>query len=273
MPFDFYRNDIHPMKLRTRIFTPPLLACLIVLMVLTGGHVAQAQTTDNQTQTQASKNHDPFERANRAVLKFNFQADRFVLKPAAKVYARLPRPVRSGVGNFFANLFQPTTIVNELLQGKFAAAGKDTGRFAINTTLGLFGLFDVASAFNLPKHNEDFGQTLAVWGVPTGPYLVLPLLGPSNLRDTVGSIPQYATDPVSALDSPERWYASGLRVTNARAGLLGIDDALELQTDRYLFLREEYRQRRNRLVHDGTPPGADSDAQLQDELLEQEGEN
>lgn len=251
------------MKPRLRIFTALFLTGLLVL---TGGHAAEAET-------RPADHRDPLERANRAVLNFNFKVDRFVLKPVAKTYAKLPRPMRNGVGNFFSNLGQPTTIINDLLQGKWAHAGRDTGRFAINTTLGFFGLMDVATALDLPKRNEDFGQTLAVWGVPAGPYLVVPLLGPSNLRDSVGSIPQYAaTDPVYALDTPERGYAGGLRLVDGRARQLGTTDVLELQADPYLFLREGYRQQRTYAIHDGHPPAGDDD-DLLDELLEGENQN
>ena len=221
----------------------------------------------------AADERDPFERANRAVLKFNLKVDRYALKPVAKTFAKLPSPVRNGVGNFFSNLWQPNTILNDLLQGKWAHAGRDTGRFVINTTLGLFGLMDVATALDLPKRKEDLGQTLAVWGVPEGPYLMLPLLGPRNLRDAVGTVPKYgAIDPVTALDSPQREYASGLRVVDGRARLLNTDDVLERQPDQYLFLREVYRQQRTQLIYDGAPPTVLED-DLLDELLEEEDEN
>ena len=251
------------MKIRIRIFTALFL---VGLLGLTGGHAAESG--------QSAGHGDPFERTNRAVLNFNFKVDRFVLKPTAKVYARLPGPVRNGVGNFFSNLWQPSTIINDLLQGKFAHAGRDTGRFVVNTTLGLFGVMDVATHLDLPKRREDFGQTLAVWGVPAGPYLMLPLLGPSNLRDSVGTIPQYAgSDPVATLDSPERWYAGGLRLVDGRARAFGADEVLELQSDQYLFLREGYRQRRNHLIYDGNPPAGPGDDDFVDELLEDETEN
>ena len=244
------------------------LTGLLALLTATGLH---AQT---QTQPATQPGGDPFEGANRAVLNFNFKVDRFILKPVAKTYTRLPGPVRNGVGNFFSNLWEPSTILNDLLQGKWAHAGRDTGRFAINTILGLGGLMDVATHFNLPKRNEDFGQTLAVWGVPPGPYLMLPLLGPGNLRDVLGSLPEYAgTDLVYALDSPERQYASGLRLVDGRARQLGADDVLDLQPDKYLFLREAYRQRRNHLIHDGNPPAGPADDDLLDELLEEESGN
>ena len=247
-----------PMNLKARTRSVAVIF-LLGLLVLPASHAADQR--------------DPFERANRAALKFNLKVDRFALKPAAKVYAKLPGPVRNGVSNFFSNLWQPNTILNDLLQGKWAHAGRDTGRFVINTTLGFFGLMDVATALDLPKRNEDFGQTLAVWGVPAGPYLMLPLLGPRNLRDAVGTIPQYAaTDPAAALDSPQRQYASGLRLVDARARRLNTDDVFERQSEQYLFLREVYWQQRSQLIHDGAPPDTLED-DLLDELLEEEDEN
>lgn len=252
-----HRKRTHPMKIRIHLVAAVFLAA--------GGH-AHAQTQP--------ENRDPFEGANRAILNFNLKVDRFVLKPVAKTYARLPRPVRNGVGNFFSNLWVPNTVINDLLQGKWAHAGRDSGRFAINTILGLGGLMDVATHLDLPKRNEDFGQTLAVWGVPSGPYLVLPLLGPSSPRDFIGTIPQYAaTDPVHALDSPERWYASSLRLVDGRARRLGAADVLNLQPDKYLFLREGYRQLRTHAIYDGKPPAGLDDDDLLEELLQEEGEN
>ncbi|MGI9311649.1 MAG: MlaA family lipoprotein [bacterium] len=212
---------------------------------------------------------DPFERANRAVLEFNLKVDRYALKPVAKAYAKLPQPVRNGVGNFFANWWTPNTVLNDLLQGKFAHAGRDAGRFAINTTLGLLGVMEVAGEIGLPARSEDFGQTLAVWGAPAGPYLVLPLLGPSNLRDAVALAPQSYADPLAALESPQSSYARGLRLVDRRARLLGADDALALQVDQYLFLREGYRQQRNAAIHDGDPPNDLGDDALCDELLQE----
>ena len=143
----------------------------------------------------ANRHGDPMEGANRAVLKFNLQVDRLLLKPAARAYRKLPAPARNGTRNFFANLWMPSTIVNNVLQGKFADAGRGLGRFAINSVLGFFGLMDPATEMGLPERREDFGQTLAVWGVPSGPYLMLPFLGPSNLRDAVALAPQNAADP------------------------------------------------------------------------------
>jgi len=264
------------MKQPTRVF----ITIVISLLLLTSGcATTSTHSGSGSTDATQAERHDPFERTNRAILNFNFKVDRYLLKPVARVYAKLPRPVRNGVGNFFSNLWIPNTILNDLLQGKFAYAGRDTGRFVINTILGFFGLMDVATELDLPERNEDFGQTLAVWGVPSGPYLVLPFLGPSNLRDTVGLIPQFTftdvlfSDLLFTLDPPEAWYAIGLRLIDTRASLLGADRLLELQPDRYLFLREGYRQVRNQLIYEGNlPAGLESvsDDELLDELLELE---
>ncbi|WP_424948034.1 MlaA family lipoprotein [Candidatus Spongiihabitans sp.] len=216
---------------------------------------------------------DSFEAANRAILNFNLQSDRLVIKPIAQAYVRAaPDAVRASVSHFFSNLWQPMTVVNDVLQGKFGHAARDASRFLINTTLGIFGLFDPATEMNLPARREDFGQTLALWGVPSGPYLVLPFFGPSNLRDAAGLIPQVVyADAVARMDFPEIVYARTLRIVDARTRLLGADDLLDLQPDKYLFIRENYRQQRLDLIHDGTPPAAqaeDSQEQLIDQLLD-----
>ena len=216
---------------------------------------------------------DPYERINRSILTFNLESDKYFLKPIAKGYEKvLPKPIRSGVSNFFTNLWEPMTIVNDLLQGKFAHAGRDTSRFVINTTLGLFGILDVATEMNLPRRKEDFGQTLAVWGVPSGPFLVLPFLGPSNIRDTAGLVPQYLYgDALLYMDSPESLYTSSIRLVDTRSRLLGTDELLDIQPDKYIFLKEAYRQQRLNQVYDGNPPQVDnesSDDDLIDLLLE-----
>ncbi len=216
---------------------------------------------------------DPYERINRSILTFNLESDKYFLKPLAKGYEKVfPKPIRTGVTNFFSNLWEPMTIVNDLLQGKFAHAGRDTSRFVINSTLGLLGVLDVATEMNLPRRKEDFGQTLAVWGVPTGPYLVLPFLGPSNIRDTTGLIPQYLYgDALLYIDSPESLYAASFRLVDTRSRLLGTDELLDLQPDKYLFLKEAFRQQRLSQVYDGNPPELDNDSSddaLIDLLLE-----
>lgn len=213
------------------------------------------------------------EKANRAILKFNLATDRKILKPVAKAYTRVvPKPLRKGVTNFFSNLWQPMTVLNDILQGKLGYAVRDTSRFLINSTIGVLGIFDVATKSGLTERREDFGQTLAVWGVPSGPYLVLPFLGPSNLRDTVGLIPQFTyADAVDYIESPESYYAQVLRLVDARTKLLGADDLLDLQPDKYLFIREAYRHQRAALISDVAPLAAqeqESEDTLIDQLLE-----
>ena len=211
---------------------------------------------------------DPFERANRAVLKFNLALDRVALKPTAKAYAKLPQGMRGGIGNVFSNLREPGTIVNELLQGKPRGAARSTGRLVINSTIGLLGWFDVAGKWGLASHHEDFGQTLAVWGVASGPYLVLPFFGPSNLRDTGGFVVgQTYTDPTALIEPNEtRNAVTALRIVDRRAQFLGADELLEVQPDKYLFLRQTYLQQRAVDIRDGE--GADEDEVFLDELFD-----
>ncbi len=202
-------------------------------------------------QIEPPPNPDPWEGWNRKVNKFNDVTDRYVLKPVAKAYqAVTPEAVDIGVTNFFHNLREPITIVNDLFQLKLMQAGADSSRFLINSSLGLVGLFDVASRLGLPRNQEDFGQSLGYWGVGPGPYVELPFLGPSNVRDAFGMVPDIYTSPLLYVnDVSTRAVATGLRVTDLRADLL---DAEGLITgDRYIFLRDSFLQRREALVRDG----------------------
>lgn len=188
---------------------------------------------------------------NQKVQAFNDSADRYVLKPIAKGYDTVvPQFARTSVGNFFSNLDDVTNGVNNGLQGKPLRAVSDLGRIVVNTTLGLGGLFDPASGLGLVKHNESFGQTLSVWGVPKGPYLVLPFLGPSTLTDAVARPFDSRLDPVRYLypvDHRNRTY--GARLIDQRASLLNLESTVF--GDRYIFFRDAYLQRRNYLVNDG----------------------
>lgn len=201
---------------------------------------------------------DPLEPLNRKVFQFNEAVDKAVTRPVAQGYrAVVPPPVRGGITNFFGNFRDVTTAVNNLLQLKVPRAASDLGRIAINSTLGILGFFDVASRLGLEKHDEDFGQTLGHWGVQPGPYLMLPLLGPSTARDTVGLIGDYFTDPEFYLfnSSPESYIVFGVRVINLRANLLAVEGVLDQAgLDRYAFLRDAYLQRRRNQVYDGNPP-------------------
>lgn len=200
---------------------------------------------------------DPFEPFNRAMFSVNETVDDAVLKPVAQGYrAVLPELVRIGVSNFFSNLEDVWIGVNNFLQGKPAEGVQDFARFAFNSTIGLLGLLDVSTDFNLPKHNEDFGQTLGRWGAGTGPYLVLPLFGPSNIRDGIGFAVDFKADLVRNLDHvPTRNTLFVVRAINTRANLLDIGRvAEEAALDIYRFARDAHFQRRNNLVHDGNPP-------------------
>ncbi len=201
---------------------------------------------------------DPLEPVNRVVFKFNETADKYALRPAAKVYEKItPAPARTGITNFFDNINEPRNIVNALLQAKFAQAGKNLGRLVLNSTAGLVGFIDVASEVGIPKHEEGFGQTLGYWGVGEGWYLMLPLLGPSTNRDLVGFVGDWPTRPQFYLGGSEDVYVFSAQFVNAlntRANYLSADSILEQQFDRYLFVRTAYLQQRWSLIHDGNPP-------------------
>ncbi|WP_019139649.1 MlaA family lipoprotein [Noviherbaspirillum massiliense] len=199
---------------------------------------------------------DPLEPYNRAMFQFNDKVDQAAVKPAAKLYTKLPSFVQTGVYNFFGNLSDVGTAVNNLLQGKLADGMSDVMRVAVNSTLGFGGLLDIGSEAGLAKHNEDFGQTLGKWGVKSGPYLVLPLLGPSTVRDASALPLDFAADPWSYKD-PARWRAAGtgLHLIDQRAGLLNASSLLEdAALDRYAFVRDAYLQRRESKVRDGETP-------------------
>lgn len=209
------------------------------------------------TTGQYADERDPFEGFNRNVQVFNDKLDQYALKPVAEGYQWVtPDFVDKGVSNFFSNLDDVIVTLNDLLQFKFGQAAEDGSRFVINTTLGIAGLFDVATGFGFEKNNEDFDQTLGAWGVPTGPYLVLPFFGPSSPRGVVGLAGDFVSDPIS--------YASGwdarlaLRTTEVvdfRADNLSTSEVIdEAALDEYEFIRDSYFQRREYLVYDGNPP-------------------
>ena len=196
---------------------------------------------------------DPLEPMNRAIFEFNEIVDDNVLKPIAKGYKYVtPDPVEVGISNFFSNLGEIGTITNDLLQLKFAQAGRDTMRFFLNSTLGIFGIFDVATPLGLSKNKEDFGQTLGFWGVPNGPYLVLPFLGPSSFRDGPSMIVDYELSPVEQLHHEERQVLQTLDIVDTRARLLRATKILDTAAkDKYIFIRESYLQKRESQVNDG----------------------
>lgn len=208
---------------------------------------------------------DPFERFNRSMYRVNDALDRGVAKPVAKAYTKItPAPVRTGVSNFFRNLSSPTVIVNDLLQLKPRAFLTDTARLVINTTIGIGGLFDPASQLGLPAGDEDFGQTLGRWGVGSGPYLVLPVLGPSSARDTFGLVGDQFTDPKYYLVN-DIWVNVGLTTASlidTRASLLGTDEVLASSYDPYVFMRNAFLQRREFQVRDGNVPAQQDEFEI-----------
>lgn len=227
-------------------FAPKGLLLSFLLLLLTACS-STPQSNGNLTQTT-----DPFEPVNRKIFKFNDTLDRYVLRPVAKGYARVtPQVVQTGVGNFFSNLDDVGSAANSLLQGKVGEAGNDTGRFLINSTVGLVGLIDVASKAGLPKNDgEDFGQTLAVWGVKSGPFLMLPLFGPATVRDGSGMIVDRFADPLYYLESDPLKYGLGaLDVVDTRVQLMQAESFLT--GDVYILLRDAYLQRRQYLIKDG----------------------
>ena len=202
---------------------------------------------------------DPLEPFNRAVYQFNDALDKVIMKPVATVYREvLPDVVRTGVTNFFSNLYDILTALNNLLQGKIADAASDVGRIAVNTTLGLAGLVDLATEVGLEKHKEDFGQTLGRWGIADGPYLQIPFFGPSSFRDAVGMFVDVKVDPIRWIwrdHIATRNSLWGLHFVNLRATLLDSTKILEeAALDPYEFQRDAYLQRRRNLVYDGNPP-------------------
>jgi phospholipid-binding lipoprotein MlaA len=220
----------------------PLVASLGLLTPL--GTFAQDE--------QGVANPDPWQGYNRAMFKFNDAVDRWTLKPLAKGYKFImPDPLETGVGNIFDNVQEVPNVINGVLQGDFKGAAYDTGRLLVNTTLGIGGLLDVAKYMNLPADDdEDFGQTLAIWGVKQGPYLVLPLLGPSTIRDTAGWPVNYYTDPTSYIDHVRTENTvRGLELMDVRAEILDLEK--NITGDRYTFVRDVYLQRRNYLINNG----------------------
>ncbi len=227
------------------------LLILLVPLIFLGG----CATTQN------GESIDPYESWNRDVQSFNDGLDEYAMEPAAKGYRWvMPSFADSAVSNFFSNIDDIGVIINSLLQGKFEQSGSDTARFIVNSTAGIGGLIDVGTMIDLPKHDEDFGQTLGYWGVPSGPYLVLPFFGPSSPRGVLGLLGDAAMNPISYLDSYISLGLFGLNAIDQRADNLSLEKiASEAAVDRYSFFRDAYLSRRNYLVLDGNVPEEDID--------------
>ena len=208
---------------------------------------------------------DPWEPANRKVFAVNDAWDRWLLKPVAEGYQKIvPKPIRRSVSNVFNNIETPATAINQFLQGKPVRGISDSGRFLVNSTIGLGGLFDVATPMGFAKHQEDFGQTLGRWGAGAGPHVMIPFRGSSTVRDAFGLMLDATVNPIGFL-SPEshRYGAAALYVIDARVDLLAAENLLTESGDKYLFLRDAYLQRRAYLVSDGE--AAEEDPFLDDD--------
>ena len=210
---------------------------------------------DFDTTTVEDEIYDPFEPVNRAIFSFNNVADRIVLEPIAKGYKKLPSPLQSGINNFLSNLRAPLVVVNQLLQGQGENAIQSSGRFIVNSTVGVFGLFDVAEKIGIEEKEEDYGQTLATWGVGDGFYIVLPLFGPSNLRDTSGMVLTMLTDPINAyaVNEGEAWLVPMRTAVNAvdtRSQIIDEVNALrDNSVDYYAAVRSSYYQNRKAAIN------------------------
>lgn len=203
--------------------------------------------------------YDPLEKLNRRVHRFNEVVDRRIAKPLANVYVKVaPRPVRLGVGNFFNNLGQPVSALNALLQGKPKQAGQALGRFLLNSTLGIGGVFDPASSANLPNKSEDFGQTLGVWGWEKSRYIELPLFGPRTIRDALGMAGDSPLSPIRSIEEDKlRVLLQGLQLVDVRTQLLAVDRMREGATDDYALVRDAWMQRRQYQIFGGSKTEAD----------------
>jgi len=236
---DHARRDLRPRQ---------AVALMTACILLAG---CASVPPDYTTQTK-----DPWEKFNRAVYAFNDKLDKNVARPVANTYVRaVPTPARNRFHDFISNLGEPVTIVNDVLQGKFKQTLQDTGRFLLNSTAGLFGFFDVATPIGLPHHDEDLGQTLAHWGVPSGPYLVLPVLGPSTVRDAGGLYADLYADPPKENMLPR--YRNAVTIMDGidtRAGLMQANSSIDSAYDPYVFVRDAYVQNRRYKIYDGNPP-------------------
>ncbi len=247
------------------MFKTTKLVAITLLLLLTG-----CASIPSSTEVTG----DPWESYNRTVDSFNEEVDRYAGIPLAEGYrAVTPEVVDRGVSNFFGNLLDINSAVNNLLQLKIDRTASDITRVLINSTIGLLGFFDVASDLNLPSYKEDFGQTLGYWGVGSGPYFVLPILGPSSVRDTVGLVADVMINPLTLvnLTAMESVATTSVYYVDKRADLLEAVDLLkDAAIDPYAFIRDSYLQQRISLVHDGAPPMSDEDELMMDADFEDE---
>ena len=241
-------------KLMQTILTFLFISLIPNLIIAAASDEVKTSSEDFETTTFEDEIYDPLEGVNRAIFSFNNVADKIVLEPVAKGYKKLPSPIQSGVGNFINNLKLPLAALNQLLQGQGKNAAESTGRFLVNSTIGVFGLIDVAENIGLDQKEEDFGQTLATWGVGDGFYIVLPLFGPSNLRDTTGMVMTMMTDPINAyaVTQGEAWAIPVRTAANAidqRSQIIDEVNALrDNSVDYYAAVRSSYYQNRKAAI-------------------------
>lgn len=249
-----------------------LPALVLTLSACASQDASDSSSEDAPVAEPVRAEYDPWEPLNRSMYAFSDTVDRYTLRPIAKGYkAVLPSFARRGVTNFSQNLLTPRSAVNNFLQGKPVPGMSDIGRFVINTVFGIGGLFDVASASGLEVYDETFGQTLAVWGVPEGPFVYVPFLGPNTLLDAVTIPVDIASDPLFHYDNSsvrDKLYI--LRTIDLRARLLTAETLLEDSKDPYLTIREAYLQNRRFRVYDGDPPSSEEEDDLFEEFFEEE---
>lgn len=249
-----------------RLGRPARFAAATIVALSLAACATRPPADDAEAVAEFDAINDPAEPTNRAIFAVNEAVDTFLLAPVSRTYRFVvPEIPRQGIHNVLSNLREPVAVVNSALQGQLGRAGVSLGRFCLNTTVGLLGLFDVAKEVGMPRHKEDFGQTLAVWGIGEGPYLMLPVLGPSNPRDTVGLVVDYLLDPFGwwarASNNEEVQYIrTGIMAVDERTALLDpLDEVKRGSIDYYASIRTLYRQRRNSQIGDkavpNEPPG------------------
>ena len=238
----------------TQILIPIIILLFSFNVFAAASDDVKTSSADFETTAYEDEIYDPLEGINRAVFRFNNVADKVILEPVAKGYKKLPSPIQSGVGNFINNLKLPLAAFNQLLQGQGKNAAGSTGRFLVNSTIGIFGLIDVADNFGLDQKQEDFGQTLATWGFGDGFYVVLPLFGPSNLRDTTGMVMTMMTDPINAyaVSQGEAWaipFRTAANAIDQRSQIIDEVNALrDNSVDYYAAVRSSYYQNRKAAI-------------------------
>ncbi len=264
----FYKNQkVH----EKRLFATVIFSLFLLLSGCASNDVADQAVSDENTEIKVSQPEiDPYEHFNRKVYVFNNKLDKYVAKPISDAYLWVtPQFVQTGIANFFNNLNDISVVLNDTLQGKLDQGAEDTGRFLLNSTVGLLGIFDVAKEVGLEKHNEDFAQTLAVWGVPQGPYLVLPVLGPATSRGVPGAVVDTASNPVSYVGFPVQLLSMLNSRANAEGSLKFIDEAA---LDPYVFTREAFLQHRKYLITDGQAELSDDALDLEDAFYDEDEE-